>query len=282
MLDLRQHIFYFIAIFLMLGVGILVGLSFYGPAQVRQQQTSLAHLRALVEGAVQEGRDAKDQLAKTEAALDAARPLLVHNKLAGRRIVLVQTGDYPDAVTAAAAALRDAGAPPAATLTLGDRWTSLAPAARSADLASLASVLTLGTADPARAASLQTLEDGGLVVLTGSVSSPSTLFVLIGGGRQDYGTDDTAQATLDTDLAARLQSAGGAGIVVVGCEPYAADFSSVPAFQQAQVSTVDCIDRPLGQLDLPFALRAGPDAADYGLKPTAARQFPVTLEQATP
>jgi len=274
MLDLRQHLFYFIAIFLMLGVGMLVGASFYGPAQVRQQQTSLAHLRVQVDGAVQEGRDAKALLAKNEAALDAARPALVHVILSGRRIVLVQTGDYADAVPQAATALRDAGATPAATVVLGGGWAALDTAARAEALQSLSGILASGASGPNRAGGLQTLEDRGLVVVTGSLEAPCTMFVLVGGGRQDSGADDAPQAALETALAQQLQTDTGAAARLVGCEEYGADTSSMPAFQQSGISTVDCIDRPLGKLALPFALLGGANAGDYGLKATAQDQIP--------
>lgn len=276
MLDLRQHLFYFIAIFLMLGVGMLVGASFYGPAQVRQQQTSLAHLRVQVDGAVQEGRDAKALLAKNEAAVDSLRPALVHGILSGRRIVLVQTGDYADAVQEAATALRDAGATPAATVVLGSGWAALDTPARADALAGLTGVLVGGAGSPTRAAALQTLEDRSLVVVTGSLDAPCSLFVLVGGRRQDSGTDDTPSSGLE--LAQVLQTGAGAAARLVGCEDYGADTSSMPAFQQAGISTVDCIDRPLGKLALPFALLGGANEGDYGLKATARYQTPPSLE----
>ncbi len=275
MLDLRQHLFYFIAIFLMLGVGMLVGASFYGPAQVRQQQKSLAHLRVQVDGAVQQGRDAKDLLAKNEAALDSLRLPLVHGLLSGKRIVLVQTGDSADAAQEAATALRDAGATPAATVVLGSGWAGLEPGGRADSLANLAAILSAGASAPSRAGSLQTLEDQGLLVVTGSLDAPCSLFVLVGGTRQDSGVDNAPQAALETALARGLQAEAGASARLVGCEEYGADTSSVPAFQQAAVSTVDCIDRPLGKLDLPFALLGGASAGDYGLKATARSQVPL-------
>ncbi len=282
MLDLRQHLFYFIAIFLMLGVGMLVGASFYGPAQVRQQQKSLAHLRVQVDGAVQEGRDAKALLAKNEAALDSLRPALVHGLLSGRRIVLVQTGDYADAAQEAAAALRDAGATPAATVVLGSGWAALDQSARADSLQSLAEALAGGAAAPTRAGGLQTLEDRSLVVVTGSLDAPCSLFVLVGGRRQDSGPDDTPSSGLEPALAQALQASAGASAHLVGCEDYGADTSSMPAFQQAGISTVDCIDRPLGKLALPFALLGGANAGDYGLKATAQYQTPPSLEPNAP
>ena len=114
------------------------------------------------------------------------------------------------------------------------------------------------------------MEGQGLIAVKGDLSRPVALFVLVGGGD---GTDDGA-AGLDTALADQLTAANGSARVV-GCEPLDAAVSSVQAYQDDGMATVDCIDQPLGQLALPFALRGETDS--YGLKPTAARQLPASL-----
>ena len=65
---------------------------------------------------------------------------------------------------------------------------------------------------------------------------------------------------------------------MAGCEPYSAASSSVPAYQAAGIATVDCVDLPLGQIALPFALRG--ETGDYGLKPTAKLRLPDSLGSA--
>ena len=52
----------------------------------------------------------------------------------------------------------------------------------------------------------------------------------------------------------------------------------MPSFQNAGIATVDCIDLPLGQLALPFALRG--EKGDYGLKATAKQPLPDSLSGA--
>ena len=270
--DLRYHLFYFIAIFLMLGVGMLVGGSFYGPAQVRQQQKSLANLRVQVDGAVQDGRQAKAELAATEAALEGVRLPLVRGKLSGRGIILVQTGDYPAATQAAAGAVQDAGGQVSAIVIVALKWQGQADDARRQNAAGLACAL-VGTASPSPVPALQTLEERGLVTVSGTINeapgaSLGMAFVLVGGG-----TDD---APPDADLLSALHDAAPSA-TVVGVEPFGAGVSSIPAFQSAGASSVDCVDRPLGKLALPFAVRGGSDAGDYGLKPTARLTVPPSL-----
>ncbi len=286
MLDARYHLFYLIAIFLMLSFGILIGASYYGPVQVRQQKKAFDSLLGQTNLVVQERKEAQAHLDKDEAALAALRPMLVRGKLAGKRVILVQTGDYADATEAANTALGDAGAVVAATVTLTARWDALGPQQRDAlqavagtadpaaqDAAlpgNLASALAAGTASgPASASAIQAMENQGMIAVSGELAQPCTLFVIVGGSRDDSAPDGVESKLLDG-----FKAAPG-GVTIVGCEPYNAAASSVPAYQAAGIASVDCIDLPLGQIALPFALRG--DAGDYGLKPTARQQLPSAL-----
>ena len=284
--DLRYHLFYLTAIFLMLGVGILFGSSQVGLDQVRRQGRSIAALRVEADKVTQERDQARDRLTKDEDVLGALRPKLVRGKLANQRVVLIQTGDYLDAAESATTALSDAGATVVATVALSDRWgtltakrrdalTSIAPASDPAAqdaalLSALASAMTTGAdAGGPSADALSTLQRQGLVTVTGDLTQPCRLFVLIGGSR-----DDGTPNTVDAPLLEGFRTVPGP-VTLVGCEPLAADVSSVPVYQAAGISTVDCIDQPLGQIALPFALRG--DLGDYGLKPTAKQQLPSAL-----
>lgn len=308
MLDVRYHIVYLCAVFLMLGFGILIGEHVTLPVQVIQQAKSLAALQVQVDGAVQEGRDAKSQLVQVERALNSLRPKLTHGKLTGRRVVVVQCGDYPQATASAAAALQLSGANVAATVVIEDKMDALtssqittllgtlpadsypAPAetpdagANSADngpiLAAIASILRSGsTSKPSLGQALQILQTQGLLTVDGDVAAPCASFVFVGGRKIDW-PDDSANP-IDGNLIQRLEdsSTPTAPVTIVGCEPFDVGVSSIKTYQKYGLTTIDCVDRSLGQLDLPYTLRtdAG-DRADYGLKPTATRQLPPVLE----
>ncbi len=272
-MDIRTHFVYLCALFLLLGFGILIGESFYGPVQVHQQKRSLDALRVQAERAVQDGQQAKDALSKTDAALEALRPALVKGRLAGKRVVLIQTGDYSDATDAAASALTDAGASLAATVKLLNRWGTLDDARRDTEASALARALASPSSAPSALASL---EDAGLVTVMGDMNGPAWLFVLVGGAKDEEGPE-AAQPQVDAALIAALQAQTDGKASVVGCEPSGAGVSFVPVYQSAGVASVDCVDRPLGQLALPFALRGGADAGTYGIKATAERQVPPSL-----
>lgn len=284
MLDARYHLFYSIAIFLMLGFGILIGASYYGPVQMSQQRAIVQKLAAQTNAVVLERNQIQGRLSDDEAALALLQPALVRGKLAGKKVVLIQTGDYSDATRAANQALEDAGATVTATVVLTGRWSGLTarqraalpsntldPAAQDkALLASLASALASGAAvSPTAGASVPSaLQSAGLLTVSGDLSQPCTLFVLVGGSNAD-----TPDPALDSALLAGFQALPL--VTVVGCEPYSAAASSVPAYQAAGVATVDSIDLPLGQIALPFALRG--ETGDYGLKPTAKMRLPDSL-----
>ena len=287
MLDIRYHIFYLGLMFLMLGLGIIVGASIIGPAQVRQQAGAIANLRVTTNKVAQDRDLARTRFMKDEAALSSLQPALVRGKLAGKRVILIQTGDYADAVQAANKAVTDAGAMVAATIVLTDKWGALVPKQREAlsaiadptdaasqDKALLAALATALTGGTEGTATLEALQGQNLITKSGDLSQPCTLFVLVGGK-----SDDSANASLDGPLLDGFQAVT-ASITLVGCEPLGAAASSIPAYQNAGIATVDCIDVPLGQLALPFALRD--EKGDYGLKPTAKQPLPDSLIGASP
>ncbi len=285
MLDARYHLFYSIAIFLVLGIGILIGASYYGPVQLSQQEKVVKKLAADTNVVVQQRNELNGRLAQDEAALASLQPALVRGELAGKRVILVQTGDYADATQAANQSLEDAGATVTATVALSARWgalttkqrlalSSVAPVSDPAVqdkalLAALAAAMVQGTGvSPANSAATTALQQAGLMTLSGDLSQPCTLFVLIGGG-----SGDLPDAAVDTNILAGLEALPG--ITLAGCEPSTAAASSIPAYQAAGISTIDCIDLPLGQIALPFALRG--EAGDYGIKPTAKQRLPDSL-----
>ena len=286
MLDARYHLYYSIVIFLMLGIGVMIGASLYGPVQVRQQQNVVRKLADETNLVVQQRNQIQARLNDDETALASLQPALVRGKLAGKRVVLIQTGDYADATTAANQSLEDAGATVAATVVLTGQWATLSarqrgalsavaaapdPAAQNkALLAALALALAGGTAAaPANAAAVSALQQAGLLTLSGDLSQPCALFVVVGGS-----SADVLDPSLDTALVAGFQALPS--VTVAGCEPSGAAQSSVPAYQAAGIPTVDCIDLPLGQIALPFTLRGEP--GDYGIKPTAKQRLPDSLE----
>lgn len=282
MLDVRYHIFYLGLMFLMLGFGIIIGASIIGPDQVRQQAGAIANLRVTTNKVAQDRDLARGRFTKDEAALSALQPILVRGKLAGKRVIVIQTGDYAEADGAANKAITDAGATVTATVVLTDKWGTLTPKQRMAlssiadptdpagqDKTLLAALATALAAGAEGATTLEALQGENLITESGDLSQPCAFFVLVGGK-----SDDTESVSLDAPLLDGFKTVTS-NATLVGCEPFGVAASSIPAYQNAGIATVDCIDLPLGQIALPLALRG--EKGDYGLKPTAKQPLPDSL-----
>jgi hypothetical protein len=163
--------------------------------------------------------------------------------------------------------------------------TDTADPADSADndaiMSALAALLVQGTHGSQHNATTRTaLESAGLITVTGDLTEPCSDFILVGGSKDESGQDVAGQ--IDLPLLAQLKSVSDNSVSIVGCEPFDADISYMREYEASGVATVDCIDRPIGQLALPFALLGGPDLDNYGLKTTASRQIPSSLDEQAP
>lgn len=98
MFDFRYHALSLGAVFLALAIGIVLGATI-GDSLVTDARNELrADLREDVKRANEDRDDAKDDLSRNQEVMDAAFPLLVRDRLAGRRVALVATGGLPDDV----------------------------------------------------------------------------------------------------------------------------------------------------------------------------------------
>lgn len=305
--DFRYHVATIAAVFLALGIGILVGTAFVG-APIVERQTSL--IRRL-EKNVTDLRQETAETRRTEEALRALLPGAVRGKLARQRVLVIQTGSSKDTAEHASEALRLAGAnvvhvalpeaawqqPPtadaAAALNSGKTENTSPDAATAAEEAiteearRLAPLLAAGgggrASDRYRERGLLTGDD-----LNAGEGGAFRYVVLAGGGGGSapaktpanlVSPDEPALLSLararDVPLAEELATLG---VTVVGVEAMGAGVSFMPVYHSAGLTTVDCIDRAAGQFALPFALKG--EAARYGMKPTADRMVPPSLLEA--
>jgi hypothetical protein len=98
MLDFRYHALSLVAVFLALAIGIVLGVTI-GDSLVSDAQQSLqSGLRANVEDARTEARQARGDVAARDRMLDQLYPGLVRGRLRGERVSLVSWGDLPASV----------------------------------------------------------------------------------------------------------------------------------------------------------------------------------------
>src|SRR5438270_5350114 len=98
MLDFRYHALSLVAVFLALGIGIVLGSSL-GDTVVSQANKDIASsLRGDLTQARGDASNAHAQLGKREQLIDAAFPRLAGGKLHGKRVALVGSGNLPQNV----------------------------------------------------------------------------------------------------------------------------------------------------------------------------------------
>lgn len=263
--DLRYHVASLAAVFLALGIGILIGTAFVGSPLVARQTGLIKRLEGQVADLQRDTRAAE----RTEAALAQLVPGTVANSLMGRSILLLQTGAFADAVDEARQALEAAGATVYQAELPLDTWRDLPDDRALQEARRLAAALASGDA-----AELGEFRSSGLLAGEGAPAA-IRLVVLVGGSSASLATPADKPADLvvarrrDLPLAEALSALG---VRVVGAEPTRADLSFVPLFREARLTTVDCVDRAAGRIALPAALTG--EAGAFGLKSTAERALP--------
>jgi hypothetical protein len=282
-IDFRYHAVSLIAVFLALVLGIFVGFTLVDPGRITQfveevkkdnERTREANLEELTQ--LRQQQSASLTLEK------AVLPLLVENRLTGKRVILVldyQAG-HNSPVPQVKKLLETAGAEVSAVVTLSSRLERLKPEAvarllsgRDAGLppeveprAFLAERLGRrigeGGSDFPRF-----LESEGLLRLAFSsdFNHRPDAVVLISGGepRQDF---------LDLVEEPLVQGLKATAPRVIGCELSVTPETAIKLFQQMDLTTIDNLDTYPGQAALVLAL-AGAEG-NFGIKSSADRVLP--------
>lgn len=269
--DFRYHVASLSAVFLALGVGILIGTGSVGAKVVQQQTSLMTRLNANFGELRKETRERE----QTEAALRSLLPSLLRGRLRDRGVLVLQVGAATEAADKAEEALRLVGATSVRLVLPTESWGALPEAARAARANQLAELLLAGNAPELEALRSLELVIGSLpegflakrVVFVGGEKAPP-------GGRPPE-TEPLLRVlarTRDLPLLARLSAAS---IPIVAAESYESDLQLVAVWQSERVATIDCITRAVGQLALPLALQG--DSAHYGMKPGADKLLPDSL-----
>ncbi len=272
----KYHVVTICAVFFALTVGLVVGSLTFSPYVARSYSSTLRGLKSRLD---QDLNDKTVEVDHLKRALSAALPVIIKDKLAGRTVAIVQTGDYPEEVNGIRDTLKLAGAQVVSIITVeraaarpeADVDRILAPLSaddprlptdREGFVAAIASTIAKG--DTPNGGILSALERGDLLTLESGTDAqtPAGAVVLLAGSREDVGRP----AIVDQLLVSALQKQG---VMVVMCEPERAAVSDVPSYRSLgiDVATVDDIDSDIGRIALIYALRGAKE--DYGVKPGA-------------
>ncbi len=274
MLDFRYHALSLVAVFLALGIGIVLGAGL-GDSVVSQANKDVrSSLRDDLLNALTDARKASGQVAQRDRFDTAAFPYITGRKLRGKRVAIVSSGALPqDVANSARNAVKDAGG----------TVDSLSRFDAKPDLLALGSKLgrrfqLLGTA-PAQ------LRPLGRRIAVGLVSGNSVAKQLENAFPDDftgdykgadavifYRTDDTRDNQSKTFESALIEGLRASGAPTVGVERTATDPSQIPYYVNAGLSTVDDLDIPPGRIALVLALAGS--RGNFGFKKTAEAPLP--------
>ncbi len=274
MLDFRYHALSIVAVFLALGIGIVLGATL-GDSVVSQANKDVrSSLRGDLLDALARARDATTKLQQRDRFETAAFPYIAGNKLSGRRIAIVSSGALPqDVENSARNAVKDGGG----------TIDSLTQLDARPDLVALGNKLgdgfrLLGTA-PTQLRPLgrrlgRLLVRGGRVPHKLQAGFPDAFKGDYRGadGVIFYRTNDDRDNNSKTFESAVVEGLRDSGVPVVGAERTETDPSQIPYYVNAGLSTVDDIDIPPGRIALVLTL-SGVNG-DFGFKKTAESPLP--------
>lgn len=269
----RYHLLTLVGVFLALGLGMVIGTSYVRGAVADSLTRRLDQLNQRFNAEVVPLRDSRQRYAEFVREL---RPILVEKRLAGKRVAIIQTGDYADVATVLRKELVFAGATITSTTVVAPTYptkvnialSSLLPALRAthaslpSDATSVMRILALAAYRGAPDTDVSALTDAHLIECEGDYTQPVDYVILVGGATED---NDNRAATVDIPLVKQLQSLGAN---VFAVEPQDAAMSYMASYRSLSITTVDNADTDIGAMALILAMTST-DVGSYGVKPTA-------------
>jgi len=283
-IDIRYHIITLVAVFLMLGVGILIGTTMVGNETLTRQQEEIADRleeqwnRLRLE--TLEVHERCDRLEEENSTLQLITQKIAQFTVAGRldgvRVAVFEVGG-----PASAELLHDlntAGAVVEPVITLMDEFDLADRQAKIAQdfgwhgkkpeevRAQVAREIGRAVATGRNPTFVDYLNREGLISTTGNCNVPAQAAVVIGGVE---GTDIRRVSVVDLNIIDGLVSEG---VVLTAVEESSDNGNSIKEYQKRKISTVDNIDTPWGRAALVLSLSGHP--GHYGSKPTAEQMLP--------
>ncbi len=293
MVDFRYHLASLMAVFLALGIGMLIGNSFVGMASIESQNRALAdvqrnvsEVRRQVQATHRENVVLQTRLDERDRAVRALATAVTQGLLADHRVAVVVLGPpkRPETVTELTNMIVLAGAPAPTVTRISPDWLPRDPETRNTILArlqvppgkagieaanrKLAHAITSGS----RTAALReaaALSPG--LQLDGDYQTPVGAVILVDAS-QPSSEETLSIPAEDVTERPMLTEWRGMGLKVVAAEAETAPVSLIAFFRGLDVATVDNVDTSIGQLASVMALVIG--SGNYGVKASADRLLP--------
>lgn len=261
MLRVRDHIISLVAVFLALGLGILIGTTLSDEMLITQQRLLIEQMTKEHKGLREERRamDARLQAVTHDLSLwkmyqEALYPVLVNGILTDKRVsVIVHGAEMPPGVLEI---LRDADAIFCNVIQIKERQ------ALNADTSGLAAALLALIANESLTAGMEKslapfIADGTIKLEQLDRGTPNAVILVLG-------EEEFVDKRLLNDLLSRLPQDR---FTVVGLEWSSVRASLLERLKTAGISTIDNADTVFGQFSLLAVLRG--NAGNFGIKSTA-------------
>jgi hypothetical protein len=273
---MRYHVISLVAVFLALGIGMLLGTTLVERGLIAEQKSQIASLKSTFEDIKTKNTALHEDLDGYTRYADESRPYMVTNMLPGRSYAIV-TGKNPDEKSIGkiteGLALAGAGVPVIITLSPSSVYADQAVAA---NLASLFQMPANGDLkgrvfaevvnelhNATNTGILLTLQQLGVISMRGSVPGPLSGAVML--GAIEAGAVDKTDVPLIRNFVA-----GGFGLV--GVTGGSTEDAVLLLYKKNGISTVDHVDTSPGQVALDMVLAGKP--GNYGSGTAATRMLP--------
>ncbi len=284
MVDVRYHVISLVAVFLALGIGVLLGTTLVERGLIAEQKNEIRSLKETFT----EIRETNKSLKKTR---DYYRdfsaqvlPYVIHDKLVGRVYAKVTSTTISDLVSNQIdSVLAEAGAVSAADITFSSFDTFKEPGVAQA-LAALFSMEAEPAALRERVISetvtmlasganlevMKRLQEIGVIQVRGDLVGPVSGVILVANKKKDEKDDE--EGTLRRVDLPMMKQLATAGLPVVGVEGSRVERSVLSLYKEAGISTVENVDLPPGLTALVMVLEGRP--GNYGQEKPAERIIP--------
>ena len=276
MFDFRYHALSLVAVFLALGIGIVLGASLGDSVVSEANRDVRASLRGDVVNARNDARTARQAVSDRDEFISASFDPLVGNLLRGRRVAVVANGGLPQEVESAVRdAVNDAGA----------EVDSVSKFDGEPDLKGFADRLggrfrnlssNPGQLRPLGRRIGRALVEGGPVPRKLETELPDSFSGDFRGADAVvyYRAGIDRSETADRFEAALIEGLRRARVPVAGVEEIDTDPSQITFYEKAGLATVDDVDQPAGRIALVLVLDGA--RGNYGFKDTADAPLPTT------
>lgn len=274
MFDFRYHALSLAAVLLSLCIGLLLGVAIGDQGLASGARDDLRDdLRSEVVEARDESRDLREQLERRDDFEEETLPLLVGNRLEGRRVAVVLVGE-PDSDTFENVrnVVTQAGGNVTSVSRLQlplnlERLSADAAGTRYSELATQPDLLEafgrrIGEQIVNGGRFIRGVRGSLFASSSGSLAGADAIvFARAAGGQADNEENERTNAFID----AVIDGARELGTPIVGVELTGTDPSQIDWYEDRGIASVDSVDLPSGRSALVFALVGEADGA-YGIK----------------